>query len=73
MEDLRTYRRFYGDAFTVECPTGSGRRVTLDMIEQICIEPSGALTDEDRSAIARWRLHLGALVGYQAPDPEWLQ
>jgi hypothetical protein len=50
-----------------------GFRVTLDMIEQICIEPSGALTDEDRSAIARWRLHLGALVGYQAPDPEWLQ
>ena len=30
IESLRKYHRFYGDSFTVECPTGSGRRVTLD-------------------------------------------
>ncbi len=28
-EALEQYHHFYGDAFTVECPTGSGNRVTL--------------------------------------------
>ena len=27
------------------------------------------LTEDDRAAIDRWRLHLGALVGYQPPEP----
>src|SRR5262245_18433118 len=30
IEALRKYHRFYGDSFTVECPTGSGNRVTPD-------------------------------------------
>ncbi|MFZ5477219.1 MAG: MGH1-like glycoside hydrolase domain-containing protein [Myxococcota bacterium] len=29
IEALERYHRFYGDDFTVECPVGSGRRVTL--------------------------------------------
>ena len=29
VEALERYHRFYGDAFTVECPTGSGVRMTL--------------------------------------------
>jgi len=29
IEALRKYHRYYGDDFTVECPTGSGTRVTL--------------------------------------------
>jgi hypothetical protein len=32
VEGLRKYHRFDGDAFTVEYPTGSGRRVTLDVV-----------------------------------------
>jgi hypothetical protein len=30
IEALRKYHRFFGDSFTIECPTGSGKRVTLD-------------------------------------------
>jgi hypothetical protein len=30
VEALERYHHFYGDGFTVELPTGSGRRVTLD-------------------------------------------
>ncbi|MBI5710400.1 MAG: glucosidase [Candidatus Eisenbacteria bacterium] len=29
IEALGRYHRFYGDAFTIECPTGSGRRMDL--------------------------------------------
>ena len=29
VEALERYHHFYGDAFTVECPTGSGRHLTL--------------------------------------------
>ncbi len=29
IESLRKFHRFYGDAFTVECPTGSGNMVSL--------------------------------------------
>jgi hypothetical protein len=41
--------------------------MSLDECEQFQIEPtrmSGPLTDEDRAAITRWRLHLGAIVAY---------
>ena len=29
LESLKRYHMYFGDAFTVECPTGSGRRMTL--------------------------------------------
>jgi mannosylglycerate hydrolase MGH1-like protein len=29
IESLKRYHHFYGDSFTVECPTGSGRRMDL--------------------------------------------
>ncbi len=32
IEALRRYHRYYGDTFTVECPTGSGNRLTLDAV-----------------------------------------
>lgn len=32
IESLRTYHQFYGDTFTVECPTGSGKFCTLDQV-----------------------------------------
>lgn len=53
-----------------------GFRLSLDACQQFQIEPtgtSGALTLSDRMSITRWRLHLGAIVGYTAPSPEWLQ
>ncbi|HVU33168.1 MAG TPA: hypothetical protein VHE61_07015 [Opitutaceae bacterium] len=32
IEALERYHHFYGDSFTIEFPTGSGRRVTLDAV-----------------------------------------
>jgi Mannosylglycerate hydrolase MGH1-like glycoside hydrolase domain len=32
VQALRRYHRFYGDTFRVECPTGSGKQVTLDEV-----------------------------------------
>ncbi len=32
LEALQRYHHFYGDTFTVECPTGSGNHVTLDVV-----------------------------------------
>jgi Glycosyl hydrolase family 63 C-terminal domain len=32
VESLERYHRFYGDDFEVEYPTGSGKRLTLDLI-----------------------------------------
>ena len=32
IEALQRYHVFYGDSFTMEFPTGSGRRLTLDQI-----------------------------------------
>jgi hypothetical protein len=45
-----------------------GFTMALDADQQFTIEPATRLTDEDRAAIARWRLHLGAVIGYQAPE-----
>jgi hypothetical protein len=41
VETLRVYHRFLGDGFTVECPTGSGRELTL---AQVADELSARLT-----------------------------
>ena len=32
IETLRRYYTYYGDEFTVECPTGSGRYMTLNEV-----------------------------------------
>jgi hypothetical protein len=32
IESLERYHHFYGDSFTVECPTGSGNRLTLKQV-----------------------------------------
>jgi len=41
IEALECYHHFYGDSFTVEMPTGSGRRMTL---RQVALELSGRLS-----------------------------
>jgi hypothetical protein len=47
-----------------------GHRQFLDDQQQYQLQPTAGLTDRDRAAIARWRRHLAALVGYEAPPPE---
>jgi len=34
VEALQKYHEFYGDDFTVECPTGSGTKLTLGQVAQ---------------------------------------
>ncbi len=34
VEALERYAHFYGDSFTVECPTGSGHRMTLEEVSR---------------------------------------
>jgi TubC N-terminal docking domain len=46
-----------------------GFRLSLDSDNQVLIEPIAALTELDQAAIQRWRLHLGAIVAYQADAP----
>jgi hypothetical protein len=41
IESLRRFHRYYGEDFTVECPTGSGRFLNLD---QVADEVSGRLS-----------------------------
>jgi hypothetical protein len=37
IENLRRFHQFYGDRFTIECPTGSGVRLNLDEIaDELC-------------------------------------
>jgi len=43
-----------------------GFTMSLDAYQQFQIEPAAALTETDRAAIRRWRLHLGAILGYDA-------
>ena len=50
-----------------------GFRLALDEHQQFVIEPTSTLTEADRAAIRRWRLHLGAIVAYDADTHERIQ
>ena len=50
-----------------------GFRMSLDRDQQFHIEPSPALSEADLIGIQRWRLHLGAIVGYEADAQERTQ
>ena len=67
IESLRKYHRFFGDSFTVECPTGSGNRVTLN-----------GVADELRRRLAAlflpvegWPRPCHGSFGRFADDPHW--
>jgi hypothetical protein len=64
---LLQYYRYYGDAFTVECPTGSGRHLTLfEVTREICRRlATPFLRDED----GRRPLFGGAEKFHR--DPHW--
>ena len=50
-----------------------GFRMSLDEGQQFQIEPAAALTETDLAAIRRWRLHLAAIVAYDADAQERTQ
>ena len=64
---LDQYHAFYGDTFTVECPTGSGRRMTLD---QVVMEVAGRLAALFLTEPGRPRPDRGTFGRY-ADDPRW--
>ena len=66
IEALREYHEYYGDAFVVECPTGSGREVTLQGVADDLADRLIALfrLDDDR------RPFHGDVARLQS-DPAW--
>ncbi|HEX4129660.1 MAG TPA: glucosidase [Pirellulales bacterium] len=67
IESLRKYHRFYGDSFTVECPTGSGCRATLD---EVADELGQRLASLFLSVDGRTRPCHGSF-GRFADNPHW--
>jgi hypothetical protein len=67
VEALRTYHDFYGDGFRIECPTGSGNRMTLGEVASELAARLGALF---LPADGRPRPCLGSF-GRLADDPLW--
>jgi hypothetical protein len=50
-----------------------GFRMSLDAGKEIQVEPAAALAEADRAAIRHWRLHLGAIIVYNADPHEAAQ
>jgi hypothetical protein len=50
-----------------------GFQLRVDADQQFQVAPTAALTAADRAGIARWRLHLAAIVEYECPAAEWPQ
>ncbi|QOJ16181.1 MAG: glucosidase [Phycisphaeraceae bacterium] len=67
IESLERYHHFYGDSFTIECPTGSGRFLTLDRVAHELRRRLSAIFLAD--ARGRRPVH-GEELRY-ATDPHW--
>jgi hypothetical protein len=67
LEALERYHRFYGDSLQVELPTGSGRRVTLDVVADELAARLAALFLPTQDGPEPWR---GADAPF-ANDPHW--
>ena len=67
IEALREYHRFYGDAFRIECPTGSGRTATLEGVaDELRLRLASLFVPEE----GRPHPCHGSLSRY-AEDPHW--
>src|SRR5688572_3048127 len=64
---LLQYYAYYGDAFTVECPTGSGRRLTLYQVAEEIAGRLGRIFLKDESG--RRPVYGGSTTFQQ--DPHW--
>lgn len=67
IESLQKFHRYYGDDFTVECPTGSGRYLTLDEIADFLSHRLIALFARDEQGR---RPCFGGVEVLQS-DPHW--
>lgn len=68
IEALEHYHEFYGDTLAVECPVGSGRRMTLDQVAQELNRRLMRLFVPDREDDDRPWLHGGTP---DRPFPAW--
>ena len=66
VEVLRVYHRYLGAGFQVECPTGSGRLMSLDAVADELAARLVALFTDDSGR----RPVFGAAERFQA-DPSW--
>jgi hypothetical protein len=64
---LLQYYTYYGDAFTVECPTGSGRQMTLYQVAEEISRRLGAIFLRDEQGR---RPVYGGTATFQ-DDPHW--
>jgi len=67
IESLRQYYLYYGDEVTIECPTGSGRYLTLD---QVADDLSGRLIHIFTRDEQGQRAVFGDVAYFQS-DPHW--
>jgi hypothetical protein len=67
VEALERYHHFYGDAFTIECPTGSGRHLTLEQVAREISRRVASVFLRDESGR---RPCMGHDARY-ADDPHW--
>ena len=67
IEALQKFHHYYGDAFTIECPTGSGKMMTLD---EVAAELSRRLTRVFLRGGDGRRPVFGGLETFQQ-DPHW--
>ncbi len=67
IESLQQFHHYYGDSFTVECPTGSGVKMTLD---EVAAEISRRLTRIFLEDAHGRRPVAGGIEKFQA-DPLW--
>ena len=67
IQALKRYHTFYGDAFRVECPTGSGHLMTMDEVAQELERRLITIFEPDASG--RRPAHGDATV--YAEDPLW--
>ncbi|HJZ73605.1 MAG TPA: hypothetical protein VKE51_17815 [Vicinamibacterales bacterium] len=67
IQSIATFSRYYGDSFTVECPTGSGRHMTL-------AEVADELATRATQLLVRDGAGRRAVLGgneYMQRDPHW--
>jgi hypothetical protein len=66
IEMLRVYHRYLGDAFTVECPTGSGQMMSLGQVaDDLACRLIGIFADHEGR-----RPVFGSYERFQS-DPAW--
>jgi hypothetical protein len=57
IEALERFGHYYGDSLTVECPTGSGRRMTLIQVSAELARRLAAIFRSDASGARPWHHH----------------